>query len=161
MHGSLATAHNRSGGTMNNRQLLQNLYERLQRDQIFLNSVLSTAITTSLSDLVNSHLKATMHIESETTNIAASRCWIIDDLRTDAKFFSSTITKLRIGKARCDVDIVSSIILQNTKNTIQTLTDLHRTTTLDPRIHGLCQRYMDCQTAAIQMLKIYYQPHTY
>lgn len=146
---------------MNNRQLLQNLYERLQRDQIFLRCMLSTAITTSLRDLVDSYLRETMNMESEAANIAASRCWMIQDLQTVAKIFSCTIAKLRAAKARCDLDIASIIILHNTKNMIQTLTALHHTAAGDLRVHGLYQRYVDCQTAAIRLLKICFQQRTY
>lgn len=145
---------------MNNRHLLQNLYERLQRDQIFLRIVLSATITTSLRDLVNSQFNTAMRLESEAANIAASRCWMIYDLQSDAKFFSYTIAKLNMIKARCDPDIASIIMLYNTKKTIQTLTDLRHTAAADLRVHSLCQRYIDCQTAAIQLLRIYCQSRT-
>lgn len=138
---------------LSNRKMLNNMMIQLQRDQIYLHAILSGVMTESLRELVTYYLKECMSMEADAANIASSRCWVIHDLQADTKLTISTITKLRVSRLHCDLDIASDIIIQNTKSMIQALVKRHHTSVTDMRIHTLFQRYVDCQIDMVQWLK--------
>ena len=99
-------------------------------------------------------------MESEAANIAACRCWTIADLRADARLCTRAVTRFYLAKAHSDLEVASLVILRSTKNMIRALTERHNGTAADSRVNALVQRYVDCQTATVRLLKLFYQPRT-